>query len=81
MSCCGGKCGCGSSCSCGSGCNGCGMYPDLSYSEATGAATTETLVLGVAPQKIYFGGSESEMGAENGCKCGSDCKCNPCNCK
>lgn len=28
------------------------MYPDLSYSEATGAATTETLVLGVAPQKM-----------------------------
>ncbi|KAL2509526.1 Metallothionein [Forsythia ovata] len=27
----------------------CGMYPDLSYSEAT--AATETLVLGVAPQK------------------------------
>ncbi|KAL2509427.1 Uncharacterized protein Fot_33074 [Forsythia ovata] len=57
----------------------CGMYPDLSYSEAT--AATETLVLGVAPQKTYFEGSESEMGAENGCKCGSDCKCNPCNCK
>lgn len=27
------------------------MYPDLSYSEV--AASTETLVLGVAPQKTY----------------------------
>lgn len=28
------------------------MYTDLSYTEAT-AATTETVVLGVAPQKTY----------------------------
>nr|GMC84029.1 metallothionein-like protein type 2 [Ipomoea batatas] len=51
MSCCGGNCGCGSGCKCGNGCGGCKMYPDLSYSEA--AATTETLVLGVAPMKTY----------------------------
>ncbi|XP_057801360.1 uncharacterized protein LOC131016669 isoform X1 [Salvia miltiorrhiza] len=51
MSCCGGNCGCGSSCGCGSGCSGCKMHADLSYSEA--AAATQTLVLGVAPQKTY----------------------------
>ncbi|CAA3024406.1 metallothionein type 2 [Olea europaea subsp. europaea] len=59
----------------------CGKYPDLSYSEAT---TTETLVLGVAPHNKYFEGSESEFGvaaAENGCKCGANCTCDPCNCK
>ncbi|XP_057472030.1 metallothionein-like protein type 2 [Actinidia eriantha] len=78
MSCCGGKCGCGSSCSCGSGCGGCGMYPDLSYSEMT---TTETLIVGVAPQKTYFEGSEMGVAAENGCKCGSNCQCDPCTCK
>ncbi|CAA3024403.1 metallothionein type 2 [Olea europaea subsp. europaea] len=81
MSCCNGNCGCGSSCKCGSGCGGCGKYPDLSYSEAT---TTETLVLGVAPHNKYFEGSESEFGvaaAENGCKCGANCTCDPCNCK
>ncbi|GMN58745.1 hypothetical protein TIFTF001_027829 [Ficus carica] len=45
-SCCGGKCGCGSGCSCGSNCNGCGKYPDLSYTEST---TSVTLIMGVAP--------------------------------
>ncbi|MCJ0322518.1 metallothionein-like protein type 2 B [Nicotiana tabacum] len=79
MSCCGGNCGCGSGCKCGNGCGGCKMYPDLSYNEST---TTETLVLGVGPEKTSFG--TMEMGespaAENGCKCGSDCKCNPCTC-
>ncbi|CAA3032617.1 metallothionein type 2 [Olea europaea subsp. europaea] len=83
MSCGGGNCGCGSSCKCGNAGGRCNMYTDLSYSEVT-AATTETVVLGVAPQKTYFEGSESEMGAaatENGCKCGDNCTCNPCNCK
>ncbi|XP_047979176.1 metallothionein-like protein type 2 [Salvia hispanica] len=76
MSCCGGNCGCGSSCGCGSGCGGCKMHADLSYSEV--AAPTQTLVLGVAAtQKTYF---EGEVGAENGCKCGANCTCNPCNC-
>ncbi|KAB2630666.1 metallothionein-like protein [Pyrus ussuriensis x Pyrus communis] len=77
-SCCGGKCGCGSSCSCGSGCNGCGMAPDLSYMEGS---TTETLVMGVAPQKSHLEASEMGVAAENGCKCGSNCTCDPCNCK
>ncbi|KAB1226012.1 Metallothionein-like protein type 2 [Morella rubra] len=78
MSCCGGKCGCGSGCQCGSGCSGCGMYPDLGYSEKT---TTETMIAGVAPVKIYSEGSEMSFGAENGCKCGSNCTCDSCNCK
>ncbi|KAL8509044.1 hypothetical protein ACS0TY_016295 [Phlomoides rotata] len=80
MSCCAGNCGCGANCGCGSGCGGCKMYPDLSYSEAA-ATTTETLVLGVAPQKTFFEGAEAAEGAENGCKCGANCTCNPCTCK
>ncbi|KAL6574721.1 Sphingolipid C9-methyltransferase 1 [Orobanche minor] len=76
MSCCGGNCGCGSGCRCGNGCNGCGMYPDLSYSEAAGAAT-ETVVLGVAPQRTNF---EAAAASETGCKC-VNCTCDPCNCK
>ncbi|KAL3826002.1 hypothetical protein ACJIZ3_022031 [Penstemon smallii] len=78
MSCCGGNCGCGSSCGCGNGCGGCKMYPDLSYSEAS-FTTSETIVLGVAPKISYFEGSETV--AENGCKCGANCTCDPCNCK
>ncbi|CAK7331550.1 unnamed protein product [Dovyalis caffra] len=80
MSCCGGNCGCGSGCKCGSGCNGCGMYPDLSFSETT---TTETIIAGVPPVKMYvlYERSETSFGAENGCKCGSNCTCDPCTCK
>ncbi|XP_010553044.1 PREDICTED: metallothionein-like protein type 2 [Tarenaya hassleriana] len=81
MSCCGGNCGCGSGCKCGSGCGGCKMYPDVSFfGENT---TTESLVLGVAPtMKAVYGEASGETGAENGgCKCGSDCKCDPCTCK
>lgn len=55
------------------------MYPDLSYTEQTG--TTETLVMGVAPVKPQFEGAEMGVAAENGCKCGPNCTCNPCNCK
>ncbi|XP_054784182.1 metallothionein-like protein 2 [Prosopis cineraria] len=75
MSCsCGSNCGCGSSCNCGSK-----MYPDLSYAEKT---SRETLVLGVAPMKAEFEGAEMGVAAENeGCKCGSNCTCDPCNCK
>ncbi|KAK9075789.1 hypothetical protein SSX86_004118 [Deinandra increscens subsp. villosa] len=73
MSCCNGKCGCGSSCSCGSSCKGCGMYPDIENS---------TIIVD-APKKMYDDGSDgrfviSEGG--HGCKCGANCKCDPCNC-
>ncbi|KAK9291227.1 hypothetical protein L1049_009415 [Liquidambar formosana] len=79
MSCCGGNCGCGSGCQCGSGCGGCKMYPDMSFAEST---TTETIIAGVAPQKAGFSeGAEMGVGPENGCKCGSNCTCDPCNCK
>ncbi|KAK6140295.1 hypothetical protein DH2020_025991 [Rehmannia glutinosa] len=57
MSCCGGNCGCGSACKCGTGCGGCKMYPGLSYSEAA-AGATETVVLGVAPQRITAASAE-----------------------
>ncbi|XP_051132035.1 metallothionein-like protein 2 [Andrographis paniculata] len=80
MSCCGGNCGCGAACKCGNGCGGCKMYPDMSYTEASGAA--QTVILGVAPQKTHFEESETVGGAvENGCKCGPNCSCNPCTCK
>nr|ACC77566.1 metallothionein [Prosopis juliflora] len=73
MSCSCTNCGCGSGCGCGSK-----MYPDLSYTEKT---TRESLVLGVAPTKVELEGAETVVAAENeGCKCGSNCTCNPCNC-
>ncbi|KAL6343017.1 hypothetical protein AAG906_017037 [Vitis piasezkii] len=78
---CGGDCDCGSSCKCGSGYGGCGckMYRDKSFSE--GSTTTETIIAGVAPVKTHFEGSEMGVGAENGCKCGANCQCDPCTCK
>ncbi|THU63838.1 hypothetical protein C4D60_Mb01t20060 [Musa balbisiana] len=86
MSSCGGNCNCGSGCSCGGGSLRrhnvlpllskillCKKYADLEEK----MVNSETMILGVAPEK------EPEMAAasENeGCKCGSSCSCNPCNC-
>ena len=56
------------------------MYPDLGFSgEST---TTETFVFGVAPTMKNQYEASGEGSAENdACKCGSDCKCDPCTCK
>lgn len=57
----------------------CKMYPDLRYAEKT---ATDSLVLGVASVKAHIEGAEMGVAAENGgCKCGSNCTCDPCNCK
>ena len=53
------------------------MYPDISTEQST---TTETLIMGVAPQTSHFEASEMGVVAENGCKCGDNCTCNPCKC-
>ncbi|KAF3544489.1 hypothetical protein DY000_02000074 [Brassica cretica] len=80
MSCYGGNYGCGAGCKC-VGCGGYKMYPDLSFSGET--TTTETLVLGVAPSmnSQYEASGETFVAENDACKCGSDCKCNPCTCK
>lgn len=55
------------------------MYADLAEERSL---NTVTMVLGVAPAKGGFEGFEMAEGAENGgCKCGSSCTCDPCNCK
>ncbi|XP_022870141.1 metallothionein-like protein 1 [Olea europaea var. sylvestris] len=51
------------------------MCPDVEKS------TTATIIEGVAPVK-NFEESEKSFGAEggHGCKCGSNCQYDPCNC-
>ncbi|XP_031486536.1 metallothionein-like protein 2 [Nymphaea colorata] len=79
MSCCGGNCGCGSDCKCGDGCKGCKMFPDLA---SGGEERAEIRIAGVAPQHKNSDWIEKNGGEENeGCKCGANCPCNPCNCK
>ncbi|XP_042421827.1 metallothionein-like protein type 2 [Zingiber officinale] len=77
MSCCGGNCGCGSGCNCGSGCGGCKMYPGLSEEKST----TVTMDLAPAHAKGAFEEGVSAGSENGGCKCGSNCTCDPCNCK
>lgn len=56
------------------------MYPDLGFSGET--TTTETFVFGVAPVMQNQYEASGEGNAENdACKCGPDCKCDPCTCK
>ncbi|XVF69011.1 hypothetical protein PTKIN_Ptkin11bG0046600 [Pterospermum kingtungense] len=73
-------CSCGSDCKCGDSCS-CSRNLNLGYSEKT---TSQTIISGVAKVKICrdFEGSQMSFGAEkeNGCKCGSSCSCDPCNC-
>lgn len=45
------------------------------------SSTSQTMIMGVAPQKGHFEELETAAGSENGCKCGSNCTCDPCNCK
>nr|KAJ0208389.1 hypothetical protein LSAT_V11C500291200 [Lactuca sativa] len=46
-------------------------------------STTATIIVaGVAPKMTFAEGTETSFVAEsgNGCKCGSSCTCDPCNC-
>ncbi|XWS52985.1 hypothetical protein CRYUN_Cryun11dG0119100 [Craigia yunnanensis] len=71
-------CSCGSDCKCGDSCS-CSRNLNLGYSEKT---TTETIISGFDTVKMNFERSRMSFGAEkeNGCKCGSSCTCDPCNC-
>ncbi|OIW01062.1 hypothetical protein TanjilG_14245 [Lupinus angustifolius] len=68
-------------------CSNGSSHPLSTYSVSCGSKysemiASETLVMGVAPIMIHF--DDSEMGfeaEEGGCKCGSNCTCDPCNCK
>uniref|UniRef100_R7W5M8 Metallothionein-like protein n=1 Tax=Aegilops tauschii TaxID=37682 RepID=R7W5M8_AEGTA len=87
------SCNCGSGCSCGSDCK-CGkMYPDLTEQGSAAAQVAAVVVLGVAPEnkagqfEVAAGqsGGAGELGVAagqsgEGCSCGDNCKCNPCNC-
>lgn len=53
------------------------MYPDLVEKDTN----SQTMIMGVAPQMRHFDYFEMGAKAENGCKCGSNCTCDPCNCK
>ncbi|KAK8520627.1 hypothetical protein V6N13_030929 [Hibiscus sabdariffa] len=71
-------CNCGSSCSCGDNCSCSSRSLNLGLSEKT--ATTETIISGVGPLKMDFEASEMSTESGHGCKCGSNCTCDPCNC-
>ncbi|XP_030537600.1 metallothionein-like protein 1 [Rhodamnia argentea] len=76
MSSCGGTCGCGPSCNCDSGCK---RNPGLGLSETT--TTAQTVIAGVAPVKTNPSEMpETSTEGGHGCKCGSNCTCDPCNC-
>ena len=74
------SCSCGSSCGCGSNCK-CGkMYPDLDEQASSTTQAQAVVVVGVAHEN-KAGQFEMASGeSSEGCSCGSNCKCNPCNC-
>ncbi|XP_020268290.1 metallothionein-like protein type 2 [Asparagus officinalis] len=73
---CSSGCKCGSGCTC-SGCTCCKRNPVFAEESIT---TAQTKILGVAPEK-GFEGFEAVEGENGGCKCGSNCTCDPCTCK
>uniref|UniRef100_A0ACD6ARG2 Uncharacterized protein n=1 Tax=Avena sativa TaxID=4498 RepID=A0ACD6ARG2_AVESA len=72
------SCSCGSSCGCGSNCK-CGkMYPDLDeQASTTTQAQAAVVVVGVAHESKA---GQFAVASGEGCKCGSSCTCDPCNC-
>ncbi|XP_039027707.1 metallothionein-like protein 1 isoform X1 [Hibiscus syriacus] len=72
-------CSCGSGCKCGDNCScRCSRNLNQGYLEKTTGA--ENIISGVAPVKINFEVSEISAESGHGCKCGSNCTCDPCNC-
>ncbi|GLJ25563.1 hypothetical protein SUGI_0489560 [Cryptomeria japonica] len=64
-----------STCTCG---KRCGMYPDLTGAEKSVA---QSIVLGLTASDMGHVDEGVTVAGENGCKCGSNCTCDPCNCK
>nr|ANF89429.1 metallothionein-like protein [Sedum alfredii] len=76
------SCSCGSSCKCGSGCN-CSSNSKYADISETATMTTHSVISGLAPQVNMntFEGVEMGFGEnDGGCKCGSNCTCDSCNC-
>nr|AAX94674.1 type 2 metallothionein [Allium sativum] len=73
-----GACNTGCSCGSGCGCNGCSCCKRNADFGEVSMATTETVIIGVNGGAEVF---EAQV-ESGGCgQCGSNCTCNPCNCK
>ncbi|KAK4779773.1 hypothetical protein SAY87_015879 [Trapa incisa] len=61
---------------------GCGRNPSLGLSEAAATTTSvKAIVSGVAPIKMHKEDApEVSTEGGHGCRCGSSCSCDPCNC-